>query len=83
MLVNLLTSASKYQHQGEIKVSAYLREDSVGDFLLELVVLDQGMGMNQDEVEDIFEAIVREVRPQSSNLNPASRIALSISKRIC
>ena len=73
VLLNLLLNAVKFQQQGKIQIEAQVVTEDLGSnkFSLEISVLDQGIGMTEEEVSQVFDAF------------EGRGIGLSICKQIC
>ncbi len=56
ILINLVGNAIKFTAQGEIVVSAELREEAEREVLVEFKVSDTGIGIDPDKQKAIFEA---------------------------
>jgi PAS domain S-box-containing protein len=55
ILTNLLGNASKFTETGRIGLSVKLLEDAGGQYLIEFRVMDTGIGIPKDKLNDIFE----------------------------
>ncbi len=55
ILTNLLGNASKFTQNGTIGVKAFLKEEKVDKYWIELHVHDTGIGIPEDKLELIFE----------------------------
>ena len=77
LMLNLVDNAMKFSHQGsEVCVSLYEKEDAA-----EIVVADQGPGIQADQLEKIFERLYRGANPESRTVGGAG-IGLAISRWI-
>jgi signal transduction histidine kinase/ligand-binding sensor domain-containing protein/CheY-like chemotaxis protein len=56
VLVNLMGNAAKFTREGEIELSVDIQEEKENRFLLHMKVRDTGIGISEDQVEQIFEA---------------------------
>ena len=56
VLLNLLTNATKYQSQGQIKIKVSLLDDSAmgNEHWIQVGVQDQGVGMTPEQIQNIF-----------------------------
>lgn len=50
ILLNLLSNAAKFTHEGEIRVQAYVKEEKI-----HLIVEDSGIGIPQEALERVFQ----------------------------
>ena len=58
--------------------------DDARSLLLEVYVLDQGIGMNQEELEHVFDPFWRSTDQRSQSMNSLGNgVGLSICKQIC
>lgn len=84
VLFNLLSNAFKFTSQGgHISVFTSLANGSTettGEQILEIRVLDTGIGINKDKQDKIFERFFQEDALPESLLNQGSGIGLSISR---
>ncbi len=58
ILLNLLSNAAKFTHNGEVNVSARLHNDA-GDPEIVVEVADTGIGMSQEQIDKVFEAFTQ------------------------
>ena len=80
-MYNLLTNAIKFTRQGPIFVRAFVHPRKK---LLEVRVIDKGIGMSQDEASVVFDGFHKTNNSESKLLNPYSNgLGLSICKQIC
>ncbi|HCY87400.1 MAG TPA: hypothetical protein DHV36_19865, partial [Desulfobacteraceae bacterium] len=54
-LNNLVSNAAKFTHQGEINVTAKLKEKNKKNVVIEFLVTDTGIGMTESQVAGLFE----------------------------
>jgi len=76
VLVNLMDNASKFTVQGSIKLSLHINKSE-----LEFSVTDTGIGINQDNLEIIFQRFTK-IEQSSETLYGGTGLGLFISKRI-
>ncbi len=76
VLFNLISNAIKFTSSGEINVSAAVKEGKV-----QITVSDSGMGLSEDQYEQIFIPFEQPVR-QSIGSHSGTGIGLPISKHI-
>ena len=80
IVFNLLSNAYKFTHQGgQVSVLLNLTGGDAQNKLLELRVIDTGIGIAKDKQERIFEPFIQNDIP-GSMLNQGSGIGLSITK---
>ncbi|HZY35027.1 MAG TPA: two-component regulator propeller domain-containing protein [Mucilaginibacter sp.] len=80
IIFNLLSNAYKFTHQGgQVSVLLNLIEKGTDEKLLEIRVIDTGIGIARDKQERIFEPFIQNDIP-GSMLNQGSGIGLSITK---
>jgi two-component system sensor histidine kinase BarA len=77
VLLNLLSNAAKFTHEGEIRLVAThaARE-------LRIVVSDTGIGMSPEQQATIFEAFRRAIHPSNRGYE-GTGLGLAISKQLC
>ncbi len=75
ILVNLLENAAKFTERGEIKIAAR-RQDGA----LELAVSDTGIGIEREELDQIFEEFHRAEAPNRKKY-PGTGLGLAITKK--
>lgn len=56
ILLNLLTNAVKFTHEGEVRLDTRTISESHGWYRIEIDVSDTGIGIPEDEMEDLFVA---------------------------
>ncbi len=54
VITNLLNNAVKFTNEGEIFLEVSLKEKKQGIFIIEINVKDTGIGMNEQEINNIF-----------------------------
>jgi PAS domain S-box-containing protein len=55
VLINLASNAVKFTPKGEVTVAVELAEESDQDAVLRFIVSDTGIGMSQEQVEELFQ----------------------------
>jgi two-component system sensor histidine kinase ChiS len=73
---NLIGNACKFTEEGEIRVSANLKND-----MLEVCVSDTGIGIEEDKIKSIFESF-EQVNSYSSREYGGTGLGLSITKQL-
>jgi len=59
ILINLITNAIKFTNQGQITLSVSSEETSGQDYLLHIQVVDTGIGISKENLNQIFEEFVQ------------------------
>jgi CheY-like chemotaxis protein/anti-sigma regulatory factor (Ser/Thr protein kinase) len=80
VLVNLISNAAKFTHEGEVKLSVGGRPVDDGQYCLQVDVVDSGIGMPANKLETIFDAF-QQVAPERI-INKGVGLGLAISKRL-
>lgn len=80
ILLNLLGNAIKFTHQGFIKISINIIENSRDNLILELMIEDTGIGIPADQHESIFKQFSRGTAAYSG-LYQGSGIGLYVVKK--
>ena len=86
VLLNLISNAIKFQEAGQIRVNVRIKiKDGLEkSLLIEVQVIDTGIGMTQAEVAKAFVPFWRSKDNTSQNLNKKGNgVGLSICKKIC
>lgn len=86
VLFNLMANAIKFTRKGLITVSSKLRTISQdeGILLLEVSVLDEGIGMTAHEQLHVFDGFYETTNADSKALNPnGNGIGLHFCKQVC
>jgi signal transduction histidine kinase len=81
ILLNLLTNAGKFTHQGEIKFSVSQETLPDADWIV-FEVHDTGIGMSKDQVDKIFEAFTQ-ADNSTTRKYEGSGLGLTITKKFC
>lgn len=80
-VLNLLSNACKFTHEGRIKVSA--RDEQIGNRRwITIAVADTGIGINAEKLEAIFEPFVQAERATVKRYK-GTGLGLTITKRLC
>jgi signal transduction histidine kinase len=81
ILLNLLSNSSKFTEQGSISLAA--ESDTIGDEeWLVIRIVDNGIGMAADQIEQVFDAFVQ-ADNSSSRKYGGTGLGLTISKEFC
>jgi len=80
-LLNLLSNAAKFTHEGTITLQADRESQADGDWLT-LSVSDSGIGISEDKLEDIFEEFIQAEGFTTRDYG-GTGLGLSISRRLC
>src|SRR5262249_55468030 len=81
VLLNLLSNAAKFTHDGTVTFSVRRQSASNGDEIV-FVVSDTGIGMQPGTIENLFEAF-SQPDPATANKYGGSGLGLAISRQIC
>ena len=79
ILINLLSNALKFTRLGEISLQVDWVDDGHTEWI-EFRVIDQGVGIEPEFIEDLFEQFTQEENPTLSNAQ-GTGLGLAISKR--
>ncbi|WP_037317577.1 ATP-binding protein [Salegentibacter sp. Hel_I_6] len=60
IITNLITNASKFTKEGEIKVNIHLKKEIEDSYCLIISVKDTGIGISEEKQEEIFEEFSQE-----------------------
>ena len=82
VLLNLLGNAIKFTEQGAISIAVVVAEENNSRVLLDIAVIDTGIGIAADWHERVFEPFVQIPDANSHQCN-GSGLGLSISKAYC
>ena len=86
VLLNLLSNACKFQKKGKVLVSYSLTklEGQENDYALEVKVADNGIGIDQSDIECLFRPFWMSEKNRSNQYNARGNgLGLSICKQIC
>lgn len=81
ILTNLLSNAAKFTQQGEIGIKVSRKEESDDNYLLEFQVFDTGIGMSDEELENVFEKFTHANEEVSGEFG-GSGLGLSIAQKL-
>ncbi len=81
VLLNFVSNAIKFSEQGEIRVRATLAADQGEAILLRLEVIDHGIGLSQDQQQQLFEAF-NQADSSTTRKYGGTGLGLAISKRL-
>jgi two-component system sensor histidine kinase/response regulator len=82
ILVNMIGNALKFTEKGYVELKAYtekLKIDDKVDLIIEII--DSGIGISNDKLEDIFKPFKQEDKPDVKK-HKGTGLGLSISKRL-
>ena len=84
VLINLISNATKFSHKhGEIYIDAIKAAGKESHTILEIQVVDQGIGMTEDQLKGIFTPFYKVDTDESRKLNAnGNGLGLSICKKI-
>ena len=81
ILLNLLSNACKFTHQGEVRLEA--RREMAEDMeWLEITVSDTGIGVNESDIDRLFEEFTQ-ADSSTTRKYGGSGLGLAISRRLC
>ena len=81
VMLNLLSNAVKYTDQGYISLSVSGKTDDSGDIALVIEVADSGRGIEQNDIERLFDKFVRFDRVRNRNVE-GTGLGLAITKSL-
>ena len=81
ILVNLIGNALKFTHEGSVVVSISLKEKNKQGIILNFSVLDTGIGIKNDKLNEIFESFTQ-ASVETSRKYGGSGLGLSITKQL-
>jgi PAS domain S-box-containing protein len=80
ILLNLLSNALKFTHQGEVGISVAGKQSGEG-YQLTFSVRDTGIGIEQDKLDQIFDAFTQ-ADPSTTRQYGGTGLGLTISRRL-
>ncbi len=81
VLVNIISNAIKFTHDGDVAISAALLGDTGRDTVIEFSVTDTGIGIPEEKLEDIFEKF-SQADSSTSRKYGGTGLGLGISSRL-
>lgn len=78
---NLISNAVKFTQKGKIEVSVSIKAEAVDQAELLFSVVDTGIGINKDNIENIFEAFIQ-VDSSYTRKYSGTGLGLSIAKKL-
>lgn len=81
IITNMLTNAVKYTQEGSVTLSAKGELLSPNEILLRISVIDTGMGIKKDNLEDLFSSFKRVDEKANRNIE-GTGLGLSIAKQL-
>ncbi len=82
ILLNLLGNAVKFTQQGGITLKLEYFRDISGEAVLDLHVVDTGIGVRQEVCEHIFEPFIQQDSDRDSRVFKGTGLGLAISRRL-
>ncbi|MDR1949012.1 MAG: response regulator [Spirochaetaceae bacterium] len=82
ILLNLLSNAAKYTHQGYVKITVTGSLAAKGTVLLSFAVADSGVGIKTDDTEKLFEDFVRLDLERNKTIE-GTGLGLAITRSLC
>ena len=80
-LLNLMSNANKFTHQGTITIDAHQRQENGRDWIA-LAVADTGIGMTPEQMTKLFQEFSQASSATASKYG-GTGLGLAISKRFC
>ena len=80
ILLNLISNAIKFTHQGFVRISAELAQQRGREIILKFIVQDSGMGIPADQQAQIFSRFVRLI-PSYQGQYAGSGLGLTVVKQ--
>lgn len=81
ILGNLIVNAIKFTQKGKITINGFVLEDTENHQIIELSVIDQGIGIAKEKIDYIFERFTQEDQSIGINYGGAG-LGLSISQKL-
>lgn len=81
ILVNLVGNAVKFTHVGSVKVFFSLKAKTENGIILDVSVIDTGIGINNDQINEIFESFTQ-ASVETSRKYGGSGLGLAITKQL-
>jgi CheY-like chemotaxis protein len=81
VLLNLVSNAIKFTHQGEVNIAIHLKKDCNESVDLEFIVADTGIGIAEDKVDSVFERFMQ-VSGDSTRRYGGTGLGLTITKQL-
>jgi CheY-like chemotaxis protein len=82
ILLNLLSNAAKYTHEGSVTFTAFSAAREEGKILLSFEVADTGIGIRQEDLEKLFGSFTQ-VDAQKNQGIEGTGLGLAISQNLC
>ncbi len=81
VILNLVSNAIKFTHQGEVNVHINLLEETAANVTVEFIVADTGIGIAEDKVESVFERFTQ-VSDNNTRKYGGTGLGLTITKQL-
>ena len=81
VLINLISNAIKFTHDGEVKVLLTIIEESDSKIELDISVVDSGIGINEKQIDNIFSEFTQADSSTTRDYG-GTGLGLTICKRI-
>ena len=81
ILINLISNAIKFTERGGVRILARFHNDDVSLPIIEFEIRDTGAGMNQDQIDALFEPFTQ-ADASAGRRHGGTGLGLSISKRL-
>ncbi len=81
VLTNLVGNAMKFTEQGEVVVSVHRIQETENSVILSFSVRDTGIGMNQDQMEQLFQAFTQ-ADASTTRRYGGTGLGLAISRKL-
>jgi len=82
ILLNLLSNANKFTHNGKIQISVFRQEISKDRSTIVFTIRDSGIGIPKEELHNIFSAF-HQIKTSSTNQQTGTGLGLTITRHFC
>jgi signal transduction histidine kinase/CheY-like chemotaxis protein/HPt (histidine-containing phosphotransfer) domain-containing protein len=81
VLINLMSNAVKFTHEGEVKLSCFVLNSDVDSVELKFEITDSGIGISPEKLERLFQAFTQ-ADESTTRKYGGTGLGLTISKRL-